>query len=142
MVRLNLRVIHNDDKFSKVTIMGNGLGYSSTIFTNFDSICSHNDFPSMLKSYYRPQLARNPLVDDSFLTTSFDDSFNPHFNKINEYRDAVLEKNVQTLNTVHVINNVKRHSSITFASVFNQNDSDRYGPKTCQISTHLVEPRF
>ena len=122
MVRINLRLpIFN--KKSKVTIMGTGLGYSSTIFTRIDSISSNIDFPTIVKSYYRPQLQRNPFVDDSFLIASMDDK-DPKFNKLNE---SIILQPIECkaggINTVNIICNKSRHSSITFASIFNQNQT-------------------
>lgn len=103
--------------------MGNGWGYSSTIFTRIDSICSNVDFPTIVKSYYRPQLQRNPFVDDSFLITSTDDK-DPKFNKLNESINMQpIESKSTGLNTINIICNKNRHSSITFASIFNQNQT-------------------
>lgn len=136
MARFDLRLIKKFQKLANITIIGKGLGYSSTIMTNFDSICS-NDFSTVIKSY-RPQLARNNYVDDSFLITSIDDYDKPQFNKINEYLSTDLEQKFRTLSTVNVIKNVNRHSSITFASVFNQNDSR----KLEGMKNNLGESRF
>lgn len=130
-----------NDKLSNVTIMGNGLGYSSTIVSNFNSICSYIDFPTLVKSY-RPQLSRNPFFDDSFLVTSLDNPVNPQFNKINEQLNDDQDRTCSKFNTVNVIKSVNRHSSITFASVFNQNISSKCEQGISQIQDHLVEPRF
>lgn len=141
MVRLNLRVMKYNDKLSNVKIMGNGLGYSSTIVSNFNSICSYIDLPTVVKSY-RPQLARNPFFDDSFLVTSLDNAVNPQFNKINEPLNDDQDRKFTNVNTVNVIKSVNRHSSITFASVFNQNAPTNCEHETRQKEDHLVESRF
>lgn len=108
--------------------------------TRIDSICSNIDFPTIIKTYYRPQLQRNPYVEDSFLITSLDNSKDVQFNKLNDTIglkhvnadqnfkkekdnfDILKEKEeLRQLNRISIITN--KHSSITFASVFRNNSN-------------------
>lgn len=119
LARINLQLPKLCKK-PKVTIMGNGWDYSSTIMTRIDSICSNIDFPTIVKTYYRPQLQRNPYVDDSFLITSLDNPKDIQFNKLSETIDMkAVDANNDTSERINKINIIKnKHSSITFASVF------------------------
>ena len=115
---------------SRIKIISNRWNNNTSILTHIDSLCSNIHFPTTVKQYqyYRPQLHHNPNFEDSFLISSMDfckENIPPQFTKINENLDynslPMPIENYQQKNKINIIQDSKKHSSITFASIFRNN---------------------
>lgn len=133
LVKSNLQV----PKLSKVTIMGNRrLGYSSTIMTRIDSICSNIEFPTIVKNYYHPQ-EYSSFANDSFILSKQAsvaiNQTNTIFNSINDnnYIASNLDDNEKFNHSKFIDYNNKLENQDTYENKINNNNKNLSSVQFC-----------